>query len=158
MLVVGAALWSVNYRLDHPPLSAADKELRALLAGADSMKASQASCQNAPCSGGPKRVEFGPLNAQQTSEIISNIRLLDEEVDPSQTQPVFINLLFFKNGKSIYNVILFQTSSSSEIIKTWDGKKGDQDIFPPVHYRLNPRFNKRLNRALDAYLPQRLRP
>ena len=35
LLVVGAALWGVNYRLDHPPLTDADKEFRALVAGAD---------------------------------------------------------------------------------------------------------------------------
>ena len=158
LFVVGAALWGVNYRLDHPPLTKADKELRALLAGADSMRASQASCQNAPCLGGSKRVEFGPLNAQQTREIINNIRLLDKEISPSQVKPAFINLLFFKNGKSIHNVILFQEPNSTEVIKNWDGKKGNQNQFLQTHYKLNPRFNKQLNRVLDAYLPQRIRP
>ena len=152
LFVVGATLWGVNYRLDHPPLTKADREFRALVAGADSVKASQASCQNASCPNGPKQVEFGPLNAQQTREIIDNIRLLDGEITPSYKKTVFINLTFLKEGEERYNVVLLQESDSTEIIKTWNDKPGRP------RYKLNPRFNKRLNRALDAYLPQRIRP
>lgn len=157
LLVVGAALRSVNYRLDHPPLTKADKEFRALVAGADSMRATQASCQNAPCAASVE-LKFGPLNAEQTRDVISKIRLLDQEVSSSQELPVYINLMFYKNGKSLYNIVLFQTPSSSEIEKTWNGYEGNKYIFPTVYQRLNPRFNKRLNRTLDAYLPQRIRP
>ena len=49
LLCVGAALWGVNYRLNHPPLSKADREFRALVAGADKTLAYQLSCQTADC-------------------------------------------------------------------------------------------------------------
>ena len=159
LLVVGAALWGVNYRLDHPPLTQADKEFRALVAGADSMKATQASCQNsASACANSTELKFGPLNAEQTREIIGNIRPIGQEVSSSETPPIFINLMFYKNGKSLYNVVLFQSSKSSAVEKTWDGYKSNKYIFPTAYYQLNPRFNKRLNRTLDAYLPQRVRP
>ncbi len=158
LLVVGAALWGVNYRLDHPPLTKADKEFRALVAGADSMKATQARCQNSSCVG-DEQLKFGPLDAEQTRDVIDKIRVFDKEVSPSQNQKsIFINLSFYKKGRYLYGIILFQNATSSEIVKQVRGKNGYSFPSPPMNYKLNPRFNKRLNRVLDAYLPQRVRP
>ena len=155
LLVVGAALWGVNYRLDHPPMTKADKEFRALVAGADSLQVSQASCQDSACI--KKRIiKYNPFNAAQTRELIEQLQFLD--VSPSEenslevlgnSQKCVVLRLDFSDSDGIStHMALFQTSKLGKIVG------GPQD----KTYYLNPRFNKRLNRVLDAYLPQRVRP
>ena len=69
---------------------------------------------------------------------------------------IYLNLTFSRKGKILYNVILNQSHNASEL--QWSGEETANSPVPFYFYKLNPRFNKRLNRALDAYLPQRVRP
>ncbi len=156
LLVVGAALWGVNTRLDHPPLTDADadKEFRALVAGADSVQIYQFSCQprTAACSSNGILFDIN-LNATQTDELTHESRF--SEVCPHFATPlqgIELNLKFRRRGKQI---AYFRLSQTPRYIYLSHGL--------PNHiigetYKLNPRFVKPFNRTLDAYLPQRIRP
>ena len=155
LLVVGAALWGVNYRLDHPPLTQADEEFRALVAGADGVWSSQWACQG-NCDEN-WLIKYKPLDAMQTRELIENLRVVDGREydslagDLSSTghSTVELELKFTRQGKPLASFLLLQTPGSSGI--------GKLPAFKGIT-KINPRFNKRLNRVLDAYLPQRVRP
>ena len=164
LLVVGAALWGVNYRLDHPPLTKADKEFRALVAGADSVSISQLNSIGvlSPSDRNKK------LNATQTRQLIEKIRFLDKLASagtfasamlpipkgwPTPKGGIYI-LRFSRKGESLARCLLFQSEKESGISCP---ALQDSKVPGSIH-QLNPRFNKRLNRVLDAYLPQRIRP
>ena len=154
LLVVGAALWDVNWRLDHPPLSKADKEFRALVAGADSIQIYQFSCQPraSACSANGMLFDV-KLNATQMNELTDQLRFL--KVYPhfaTPIQSIELNLGFRRRGKRIAYFQLDQTTKYSYL------SHGLPNHIVGETYQLNPRFNKRLTRALDAYLPQRIRP
>ena len=152
LLIVGAVLWGVNYRLDHPPLTQADKEFRALVAGADSVEASQFSCQNQPCSANVM-LKYKPLSAAQTRELIEQLRFTTvTSVAGTPMGGINLNLKFRPRGGKPINFVFSQTEKTSSLTHFVSGDVIDGS------YQINPRFNKRLNRALDAYLPQRLRP
>ena len=145
---VGAALWGVNYRLDHPPLTKADKEFRALVADVDGMRVSQLSFKSPTQY---KTIQLGQLNGLQTREFIGQIRLVDSSVDLGKVKGITLNFLLNRQGRELDNLNIVQNPNSTQIFvadsnSTWHG------------YQVNPRFNKRLNRALNAYLPQRVRP
>ena len=147
-LVIGAALWGVNYRLDHPPLTQADKEFRALVAGANSVEIKTSVCQLPNCTRFA-RDEYRTLNASQTRELIESIRLIGRTPEQfSQNRLVSVSIFTFKHQKKelLPEFALHRMASWNE----FHSGSGP--------YAVNPRFNKRLNRALDAYLPQRLRP
>ena len=159
LFVVSAALWGANYRLNHPPLTKSDKEFRALVAGADSVEGSQFNCQKQSACAGAADVTYKPLNTTQTHELLEQIRLLDGDAQSQMKRQgiIYLNLTFSRKGKILYNVILNQSLKASEL--QWSG--AEKTVISPVpfyFYKINPRFNKRLNRALDAYLPQRIRP
>ena len=157
LLVVSAALWGVNYRLNNPPLSDADKEFRALVAGTDSVKVSQESEQQQAI---PTKflIKYKPLNATQAREFIEILRLLPEPhggrpigiFNSPKKFPVTLYLSFSRSDKELASLELSQTTTSTVF--------SCHDSTQTKFYKVNPRFNKRLNRALDAYLPQRIRP
>ena len=148
LLIVGAALWGVNYRLDHPPLTGADKEFRALVAGADSVEASQYSCQRRACATN-YAIRFDPLNVTQTRHIIEELRFVSKipTTTMDSSQATMLKLEFRKGDKAVVRCTLWQSPNLNEM-----------STMQHASYRLNPRANKRLNRVLDAYLPQRIRP
>lgn len=149
LLVVGAALWGVNYRLDHPPLTQADKEFRALVAGADSIEASQQIVDSPIISLIPLKV----LNSE-TRELLENMRFVKvESLIGLPKYGVDLDLEFRSKGKT-QHCTLSQLSDPQGNVLTC----GSQDEINSRMFELNPRFNKSLNRALDAYLPQRVRP
>ena len=145
LLVVGAALWGVNYRLDHPPLTKADKEFRALVAGADRMELWRSHSSSK-----------STLDSTELNELVRQYRLSQRVTFPGIAPPSFgksllghSSLLFWQQDKPIIWAFIYHTSKGS-IIHVLNPHEG--------FYQVNPRFNKRLNRALDAYLPQRVRP
>ena len=155
LLVVGAALWGVNYRLDHPPLTKADKEFRALVAGADSTEILYEKC----CLGDSRSdgtIQFKNLDANQTTKFTENLRFFDDS-SPAIFIGVGMHIRFFRQGKELSLFELNQISTLDNFSHLVEDK---QQFAPSVHqiFYLNPRFHKRLNRALDAYLPQRIRP
>ena len=147
LFVVGAALWGVNYRLDHPPLTKADKEFRALVAGADEVRVNQQVM-------GEKTMHqqfLKPLDAAQTQELIKALRFVDEE--PKDTgNYVTLEVTFLRKHKKLYLLSLYQSQKATSF------QELEYAGGIPRVYNVNPRFNKRLNRVLDAYLPQRVRP
>lgn len=152
ILVIGAALWGVNYRLDHPPLTKADKEFRAMVAGADRVQFWQWNCQPLAKCTTTNATYFKTLNDEQIGEIVSQMRLLDVQATPFvKDQANSLNFTFFFKHKGM-RFSLNQKSRLGQITLEAGPSK------PTKTYALNPRFNKRLNRALDAYLPQRIRP
>ena len=163
--VVGAALWNVNARLDHPPLSKADRAFAASVAGADSVVASQWSCQGA-CSANAL-VKYPPLGAAQTRRLIANLRFLDAAPDAVITSAgvagVTLDLSFRRAGREVARYTLCQTRAHSEV----------RDISPPMRFStgktwkpfyfgfpcpLHPRFENPLRRALDEFWPHRVGP
>ncbi len=149
LLVVGTALWGVNYRLDHPPLTKADEEFRVLVAGADSVEVGQTSCSPQQACLSATWLSYGALNAEHTRKIISQIRL--EDAVPNRNfegRPVYLRLTFTHIGQPLLACELGQSPTLSLIFP----EKGER------YYSLSPRSHKRLNRTLDAYLPQRIRP
>lgn len=157
LLVVGAALWGVNYRLDNPPippLTASDKEFRERVGSANKIYASQWSCQKNDCFGG-EEIKYPVLNQAQIQELIDCLRFTDEKVPTrflgiGATQ---IQLEFWINDRMLDTYTIWEKPTrdvhSIAVIKEFPN---------PRYYILDPRFVRPLNRALDAYLPQRVRP
>ena len=148
LFIVGAALWGVNYRLDNPPLTKADKEFRALVAGADNVEIKTSVCQLPNCTRFA-RDEYRTLNADQTRELIESVRLIDRTPEQfSQNQLVSVSILTFKHQqKELLPEFGLNRMASWNEFHSGSGP-----------YAVHPRFNKRLNRVLDAHLPQLIRP
>ena len=157
LLIVGAALWGVNYRLDHPtipPLTASDAEFRERVGSANKIYASQWSCQKNDCVNG-EEIKYPALNQAQTQELLDCLRFTDEKVPTrfSEIGATQIQLEFWINGRRLDGYTIWQNPTrdvrSFVIVKEYPN---------PSYYLLDPRFFRPLNRALDAYLPQRIRP
>ena len=157
LFVVGAALWGVNYRLDHPPippLTASDKEFQERIEGANKVYASQWSCQTMGCFGG-EEIKYPALNQEQTQQFVDCLRFADEKV-PTQFLGVGstqIQLEFWRNGQRVETYTIWEKPTRD--VHSIAVVKGHPN---PRYYLLAPRFVRPLNRALDAYLPQRIRP
>ncbi len=150
LLIVSAALWGVNYRLDHPPLTQADKEFRALVAGFNSVEigAPQDSITPPPLRG------VASLNSTQTRAFVERIRFVDDPVKPvPRGNLTMLRLTFSRHDGLESQHYLFQSPSGSFLVEEVELLKN-----PVKGHQLNPRSNKRLNGVLDAYLPQRVRP
>ena len=168
LIVVGAALWGFNYWLNHPPLSAADREFHSLVADAVSVNASQGSCQTGECLKNAI-ISYKPFDAEQTRELIEQLRFVDSApatTNRTTTMGISTELtLAFRNAKGEFLFFtLYQTPQESALIQPtispnqhWGSQWGAQRAQLSPYY-ISPRFNKRLNRTLDAYLPQRIRP
>lgn len=162
LLVVGAALWGVNYRLDHPPLTKADREFRALVAGADSLEVRQLICLQANCST-YDHFKFRPLNAVQARGLVEQLRLVDSSLARSGIPSDRFHLRFLRRDKVLARFVLYQTISSSQLSTRVDDKPPNaMNVTMNVTYsnhNLNPRFEKSLRRYLkNQVLPQRIRP
>ena len=160
LLVVGAALWGVNYRLDHPPLTKADEEFRTLVAGADNVQVFQYNDIIPPPRStfwNPPEHFEKPLNFNQTRELIDKIRLTSNEAEHNFCLDTSSNTFVFdfqrQNKELLSLTVWLPDKSHPKGIALIRLPSSDSSAFT-----LNPRFNKRLNRALDAYLPQRIRP
>ena len=157
LLIVGAALWGVNYRLDHPPLSYTDKELRATIAGFDEVEIYEEFCDDTYCndtSTNPVRVK-----AAQAHELVKDLRLAEEKYSGGNwgggNSPAhyLIHLRFLKKKSSLCHIFLIPTNKGMRFV--YQTPRGG--VFMTVG-NVNSRSTMRLNRALDAYLPQRVRP
>ena len=149
LLVVGAALWGVNYRLDHSPLTQADKEFRALVAGADSAVIAYYS------SIGSKAVRV-TLNSAQVRHLLEQLRFSKDMSSSGATlgRNGYYHFRFLRQGKALLFCEFWQNTGGSKLYQVEPrSSNAGFEIF-----KVNPRFEKRLNRALDAYLRQRNRP
>lgn len=90
VLVLGAILWGVNWRLDHPPLSKIDFKFRAAVAGADELRVSFSL---------DKR-EIGRLRGKDVADFVEGIHLAEEQSGPSKSSAVLL-LRFFKKGRPL---------------------------------------------------------
>ena len=137
LLVVGAALWSVNYRLDHPPLTKADKEFRALVAGADNVQIYRNNFRIKPSL---QPTTFYSLGAPQTRQMLDKFRFSDEFVLDAPLDSY--DLTFRRRGKILLSAQLSQNPPSTTLVTTSGAQKRE--------YKLQPRFAKRL----EIYLNQ----
>ncbi len=140
LLIVGAALWGVNYRLDHPPLTQADKEFRALVAGADSVEIYRNNYVIKPGLQSLSPTTFHALNAAQTRQLLGKFRVSDEFVLEAPLDS--FDLTFRRRGKILLTAQLSQNFPSTTIVTTSGAQKRE--------YKLQPRFAKRL----EIYLNQ----
>ena len=86
ILILGAILWGVNWRLDNPPLSKTDLKFRAAVAGADELRVYSSL----------GATEVGRLQGKDVADLVDGTHLNQEVGGPSQTYDVFL-LRFFKN-------------------------------------------------------------
>ena len=160
LLVVGAALWGINYRLDHPPLTKADKEFRALVSGADKVEITRMKTQSFGAKGRLDHMELEQLNVSQTRELVEKLRFVDMDENTSvSTSPMRTRktrFIFFHREHKLIEVSLESEEGNNFICAHANYNPSGKNF--PLNYKLNPRANKSLNRALDAYLPQRIRP
>ena len=162
LLVVGAALWGVNYRLDHPPLTQADKEFRALVAGADSVWIYQSVVTNKkPLQSANRQVD---LNEEQTRELIENLRIGEEKSDGAiktvfrkqKTQVVYLS--FVRNKAPIFGCRIYHNSAQIALISVPTKiprpmKTVSSKALPTNNFLIRLRFQKRLRRYLQEVLP-----
>ena len=153
--IIGAALWGVNWHLDHPPLSDADKEFQAVVAGADSVGLSQFSCQKQMACAASGTLHYKTLNAAQTRALIADLRFADGQGAPNDSilvgQTVTLDLVFRHRGADLGVYSLCQTPRSSALTHVRAGKLD-------ANYRLRPRFDLKLRRFLEWAVPQRITP
>ena len=137
LFIVGAALWGVNYRLNNPPLTQADKEFRALVAGADSV---QIYRNNFRIKSSLQPTTFYSLGAPQTRQMLDKFRFSDEFVLDAPLDSYY--LTFRRGSKILLSAQLSQNSPSTTLVTTSGAQKRE--------YKLQPRFAKRL----EIYLNQ----
>ena len=154
LFVVSAALWGVNWRLNHPPLSVADKEFRAAVSGADNVGVSQFSCQKQLACDASGTIHYLSLNAAQTRELIERLRFTNDQSIPfnaNEPGTVTLDLVFRSKQRELMRYTLRETPHSIDVVH----------VIPSVIdacYRLHPRFEKSLRQFLDQIAPQRLQP
>ena len=136
MCILGAALWGVNYRLQHPPLTAADREFRALVSGADGVTIRQKKPVGFVARGAPFRV----LDAAQTRRLIDNLRFTgaDENLNVASLSP--LELTFARAGQPRARLELYQSQNAGAL----------ETLQKPYRvFHLHPRFAKSLRRMLN---------
>ena len=154
IFIVGAALCGVNYRLNNPPLSDADVEFRALVAGANNVQVSQFSCQNQMACAASGTLNYPTLNAAQTRELIERLRFTNDQTIPfnaNEPGTVTLDLVFRNHQRELMRYTLRETPRSIDLVH----------VIPSVIdacYRLHPRFGKPLRQFLDQIAPKRIRP
>lgn len=154
LLVMSFVLLGVNYRLNHPPLSNADKDFRALVSGADSVQMSQMSCPWYQACLKNVLIEYKPLDANQTRELTQRLRFTDDRLNPLMKPPpraMPLILSFRRKGKEITRYTLWETPRSMTLVH----------ITPSAidaSYKLQPSFVKPLREYLNTVAPKRLQP
>lgn len=148
IFVISAALWGVNYRLNNPPLSDEDKQFRALVGTADRVGIYQWSCIMGGCANN-SLVQIQMLNPTQTGELLDNLRFVDLVPYMTATETVFLELHFWRRGKTLGALTIYQDKSS-----TWVKPRAPSSRF----YKLHPVYEKRLRRYLNEIAPKRIQP
>lgn len=136
------------------PLSQADLQFRALVAGTDSVEVSQWSCQKQMACAATGTIKYKPLNAVQTRELIENLRFTDDRrlpINAVAPGTVGLDLTFRRKGADLIHYTLWETRDATSLVH----------VIPSIvdaSYKLHPRFEKRLRRTLDEVLPRHIRP
>ena len=139
IVVLGAALWGVNWRLDHPPLSKSDREFRALVAGANSVHIYRNNFVLNPGIG-LQPTTFYALGNAQTRQLLSKLRFSDESVLGAPIESFVME--FRRGGKTVCYARLSQKPAATTLLTM---NKGGQ----MREYKLQPRFAKRLESHLN---------
>ncbi len=145
MLIVGAALWGINWRLDHPPLTQADKEFREIVAGADSIKMEQKDYAHFKPANAPTTIDQ-TLDATQTRQFIARVRLTDASTAFNGTGRSETRLIFRCQNQTISTFMLEEFKGSIQLRLS----TGETPF-----YNLHPRFYKSMKLYLDEIAPQR---
>ncbi len=156
---LGAALWAINYRLHHPSLSAADRQFRALVVGADSVQFFQRSHRDMRQKA--IAIAYPPLNFEQTLRLIEQIRLLDEKsrfgTDATLADKIDqFELVFSRKGEKLNSIGLGLIPNESAISWSYLTAPPRQVHYTMPNRKLHPRFEKPLRQLLDEFLPNRL--
>ncbi len=106
MLIVSAALWGINYRLDHPPLSDADIEFRELVAGADKVEFIE---WRPTFSSGDSVAYIRYLNVAQTRELMERLRLLPISPARIGAYQEVVGLTFYRGNQELGRFRIGQT-------------------------------------------------
>ena len=145
LIILSAALWGVNYRLNHLPLTAADKQFRSRVAGADSVVIRARKPVGFVARGAPRQV----LNAEQTQNLIESLRFTRAETQRGVMALSPLELTFVRAGQNLARFELYRAEGKSEL----------ETLEKPYQvYRLHPRFEKPLSRALGETSTQEKSP
>lgn len=145
LFVVSAALWGVNWRLDNPPLTKADRQFREAIAGADAVRLEQAELWHRVA--GQTPIAFSTtLNATQTHNLLDVIHLTNISSSFFPSRPVRVRLTFMRQGKKLGVFSIEERGDFMRLI--------GRPIKAP-YYELHPRSVKRVRRILDEFAPNR---
>lgn len=133
-----AVLWSLNWRLSYPPLSQADLQLRAAIAGANRMEIQYFSCQQQACSANVRVTE--QLGQKQMAQFCENLRFLDAVVPPQSGFPLALDLGFWRGRTRLMVVSL----SIGEFTTAYGPRSKDWR----AEHRLHPLFEAKLRARL----------
>jgi len=145
-LLLGGALWGVNWRLDHPPLSRSDRELATSFDLAQTADVFQQSCQQQACAANAYR-KIGSLSALQTQRLRELLRVQNGSFGMYGAGTV-LDIRLINKRRAVDLIQLCQTGQRTVV---WDSMYR-------CSWYLHPRFEGRLRSFLDANLPQRLQP
>ena len=148
LLVVGASLWGVNYRLNNPPLNSEDARFLAAIQGADRVEAWQASCDKSGCL--KPKLTTTRLNAAQTRELVRHLRFIESDGIGQITgkHPYYeANFTFLHGSHKLLQTTLASSGGHSFFYASTPASK---------NYKLNPRFEKSLQNYLSRVLPPRV--
>lgn len=145
IFVIGATLLGVNWRLNHPPLSAADREFRHAVAGADRVIIRQKKPVGFVARGAPMQT----LDARQTQALLETLRFIGASSQLNAVSLAPLELTFARQGQSPARFELYQTPTSSEL----------ENLEKPYQtYKVHPRFEKPLREFLNEVAPTRIQP
>ena len=144
-LVLGAALWGANWRLDNPPLTKADKDFRTAVAGAGAVRLDQKDLLRSVAGQTPLSVDM-TLDAEQTRELISILRF-SRVFQIFSPRPITMRLFFLRQNQKDVVFSLEERVDSMQLT--------GRAVLAPA-YGLSPRSAKRVRRFLDEVAPKRL--
>lgn len=134
-VALGAALWGVNWKLDHPPQSRADVAFARLVGGADEVELSTFS--------GTVKTS---LHGTQLGQLRDCLRFQDKSGLQSQGYDNYYTLVWKKKGKVLAR---FDTDLDGRPPCLW----GSGDAPVNFNHNLNPRFGKQLENTINEFLP-----
>ena len=146
LFILSAALWGVNWRLDNPPLTKADKDFRAAVAGANAVRLEQNDTLHPVAGQTPMSVDV-TLDADQTRELISILHFSRVFQIFGQGPPIRMRLVFLRQNQKDVVFSLEEHVSSVQLT--------GRAVLAPA-YGLAPRSAKHVRRFLDEVAPKRL--
>ena len=158
LLIVGAALWGVKYRINHPPLSSADEKFRAMVAGADSVQLYQYGCPPRSICAGLGFLKYDLLNIEQTHQLIENLRFQDGVSNKPDAWDEGVTLEFKRQGKTLAFFIVMKEVNVERIYGITRQARPYDHFAPSLTCELRPNFEKPLRNYLDQLNPQRIPP